>query len=83
MRFDWPTTYAFLATLRALVTVCEVKLADHDDGLRIASRYGFHIYDAVIVATALRRGATCLYSEDLQHGQVIDGKLTIHNPFRP
>ena len=82
MQFDWPTTFAFLATLRALVTVCEVKLADLDRGLAIASRYGFRIYDAVIVATAIRRGSTRLYSEDLQHQQVIDGCLTVINPFR-
>jgi predicted nucleic acid-binding protein len=82
MHFDWPTTFAFLATLRALVTVRDVKLADHDRGLRIASRYGFRIYDAVIVATAIGLGSTRLYSEDLQHGQVIDGGLTIINPFR-
>lgn len=37
-------------------------------------------WDALIVEAALASGATVLYSEDLQHGQVIDG-LTITNPF--
>ncbi|MEO6043003.1 MAG: hypothetical protein ABIQ47_03665 [Tepidiformaceae bacterium] len=37
-------------------------------------------YDSLIVAAALMGGCSRIYSEDLQHGQRIDG-LTIHNPF--
>ncbi len=39
------------------------------------------IWDAMIVEAALRSGAQTLYSEDLQHGQRIDG-MTIVNPFQ-
>jgi len=28
------------------------------------------------------RGASVLYSEDLHHGQIVDGKLSIRSPFR-
>lgn len=50
-------------------------------GLDIQARYGYGFYDALIVAAALEAGCTCLFSEDLQHGQKIEG-LTIENPFR-
>lgn len=33
------------------------------------------------VGTALVAGCTTLYTEDLQHGQVIDGRRTLVNPF--
>lgn len=33
------------------------------------------------IANALAAGCATLYSEDLQHGQVIDGRLTLVNPF--
>jgi predicted nucleic acid-binding protein len=49
--------------------------------LEIRARYQFRFYDALIVAAALAAGCTRLYSEDLQHGQRIEG-LTIENPFR-
>lgn len=52
------------------------------DALRIAGRYGLSFYDALIVAAALETGCITLYSEDMQHGLVIDGRLTIHNPFQ-
>ena len=38
-------------------------------------------YDSQIIAAALTAGCTVLYSEDMQHGQLIDGTLTIVNPF--
>jgi predicted nucleic acid-binding protein len=37
-------------------------------------------WDALVVEAALRAGATTLLTEDLQHGQRIDG-LTVSNPF--
>lgn len=49
--------------------------------LEIQQRYGFHFYDALIVAAALSAGCTRLLSEDLQDGQRIEG-LTIVNPFK-
>jgi predicted nucleic acid-binding protein len=50
------------------------------EALRIKDRYGFSLYDALIIASALHAGCKRLLSEDLQHGQVIDG-LKIVNPF--
>jgi predicted nucleic acid-binding protein len=49
--------------------------------LDIVGRYGFSWFDSLIVATALDAGCDTLYTEDLQHGQVIEGKLTVTNPF--
>lgn len=49
-------------------------------GLDLRERYGYSLYDAMIVAAALQVGATTLDSEDLQHGQRIEA-LTIRNPF--
>ncbi|MEZ5045296.1 MAG: PIN domain-containing protein [Saprospiraceae bacterium] len=48
---------------------------------QIADRYGFSFYDSLILAAALEAGCSVLYSEDLQHGQVIEQVLTVKNPF--
>lgn len=50
-------------------------------GINIADRYGFSHYDSLIIASALHAGCDTLFSEDLQHGQTIDGRLVIINPF--
>ena len=48
----------------------------------IAEQRGYGIFDALIVAAALRAGCDTLWSEDMQDGAVIDGRLRIVNPFR-
>jgi predicted nucleic acid-binding protein len=47
---------------------------------RISERFGFSIWDGLIIASALDAGCTTLYTEDLQHGQVVEG-VRIENPF--
>ena len=39
--------------------------------------------DSLIIAAALAADCNILYTEDMQHGQVINGKLTLLNPFLP
>lgn len=71
------------ATLDALCTVCQVEpltLPMQQQAVRIAERYGFTIYDATIIASAQAAGCNTLYTEDLQHGQRIDG-LLVCNPY--
>lgn len=48
--------------------------------LDIHARYRFGFYDSLIVAAAMEAGCKSLYTEDLQHGQRIEG-VTIVNPF--
>ncbi len=44
-------------------------------------RYGYSYWDSLIIATALQNDCSILYSEDMQHNQLIEGKLRIINPL--
>jgi predicted nucleic acid-binding protein len=57
-----------------------LDIKTHELGLDMAERYGFSIYDGLIVAAAVRAGCAILYMEDLQQGQMIE-KFQIRNPF--
>jgi predicted nucleic acid-binding protein len=57
-----------------------LMIETHERAVQIAERYGYSIFDSLIIAAALHVGATTLYSEDMRDGQAIDG-LTIRNPF--
>lgn len=70
-----------LDTIRAVCGVEPITLATHERGLAINERYGFSLYDSMIVASALIVDVKVLYAEDLQHGQVIDGQLRVVDPF--
>jgi predicted nucleic acid-binding protein len=82
MRMSWTDTHALLDLLRGLLTVHPFDLETHEAGLRLAERYGFAIFDAMIVASALHAGCDTLWSEDMQHGMTLDEGLRIVNPFR-
>lgn len=82
LRMPWDEIVEALAAFRVLCAApVAITIDTHDAALRIAQRYGFHIYDSLIVAAAIESDCTTLYSEDLQHGQTI-GSVTIRNPFR-
>ena len=79
----WEEIRDAVSALRTLCsTVLALDVAAHDEALRIAERYGYSIFDALIIASALQAGSDTLWSEDMQDGMVIDGRLRIVNPFR-
>jgi predicted nucleic acid-binding protein len=82
LRRPWEDVVDALAALRALSREClSITEQTHDLAVGLARRYGFSFYDALIVASALEANCTTLLTEDMQAGQVIDGRLTVHNPF--
>jgi predicted nucleic acid-binding protein len=71
-----------LAAIRVLCPPpLPITAATHEAALVIAGHTGYAIYDALIIASALEAGCGTLLSEDLQDGQLIDGRLTVRNPF--
>jgi predicted nucleic acid-binding protein len=81
LALDWPDVREVLTAVRANCEVAALTAAIHDRALAIAEAAGLHIYDAAIIAAAAENGCTTLCSEDLSHGQRIDG-VRIVNPFR-
>lgn len=80
---SWPDIAGALAALRQLCPApVALTLATHESALALAARYRVAFCDALILATALEAGCTTLLSEDLQDGQIIEGRLTVRNPFR-
>ena len=70
-----------LAVIRAVCRIVPIGEETHDLGLQVAERYGLSIYDSMILAAALLAGCKVVLSEDLQDGQIIEGRLEIRNPF--
>ena len=58
----------------------DVTLAFLNTALRIRKTHGFSFWDSAIVAAALALGCDRVYTEDLTHGQTVNG-LAIIDPF--
>lgn len=83
LRLSWPFVEERLSSICELLPIIRALDAEtHRDAMRIAQRYAIHIYDAMIVASALQSGCEVLLTEDMQDGLIIDGRLRIENPFR-
>jgi predicted nucleic acid-binding protein len=84
LRMSWPEAHESLAAIKGFCQVVgRIDLALHEDGIRLAERYRLQLFDAMIVAAALGSDCDTLWSEDMQHGLVVDGRLTVRNPFIP
>lgn len=70
-----------LQTVRKICRTEPLTESDHDHALDIMGRYKFSLYDSVIVASALRANCGILFTEDLQHGQLIEQQIKVINPF--
>ncbi len=81
LRLPFAEIREILDTVRAVCAVEPVTAATHDRGMTVCELYKFSLYDSMLVASALIAGAKVLYSEDLQHGQVLDRQLRVVNPF--
>jgi predicted nucleic acid-binding protein len=82
LKLDWP---AIVEARDQLVVLCALAvpmtLDIHVNAVEIAHRLRLSLWDALIVSAALSVGCSTLYSEDMHHGLVIAGTLTIVNPF--
>jgi predicted nucleic acid-binding protein len=71
----------FLDLFTSTFNVRSLDIDTFETGLIVSRRYGYHHYDSMIIAAALQAGCEKLYSEDMQHRQIIDKRLQIVNPF--
>ena len=83
LKLSWPDVQDAVANITRLCTsVTPLTLGTHTAAVQLAQRYRLAFWDAMIVAVALEAGCDTLYSEDMHHGLVVEGPLTILNSFR-
>lgn len=63
---------------------CNVQVVTYQTvakALDLKDRFGFSYYDSLILSSALESECRCVFTEDLNDGQVIEGSLKIENIF--
>jgi predicted nucleic acid-binding protein len=64
----------------AMLDVAEPKVSDILAAIDMHRLHGFSYWDALVLQMAKKAGCRVVLTEDMQHGQVIDG-VRIVNPF--
>ena len=62
-------------------SVSPVTILTIETALALKKKYGYQWYDCTILSSALLDDCAIIYSEDMQHNQLINEKLKIINPF--
>ena len=78
---DMATRHRVAADLLQSCRVVAIDQAIVTAAMQVEARYQVSYWDALILAAALAAGCDTLYSEDMQDGQVFEGRLTVRNPF--
>jgi predicted nucleic acid-binding protein len=58
-----------------------INKTTYDKAFNLRQQQKFSFWDSLIVASALENECSIIYTEDLQHNQLIENKLKIINPF--
>jgi len=58
-----------------------INTAEVIQALEINTKYNHSYWDSLIIATALLSKCSIIYSEDMQHNQLINNRIRILNPF--
>ena len=61
--------------------VVTLSTNNYNSAFDLRKKYSISFWDSLILASALENNCEILYSEDMQHNQIIENKLKIINPF--
>ena len=78
---NWGEIEIVVETIAGLCVVADLTLDGHRQALQLVQRYQLSWWDALQLAVSLDAGADTFYSEDLQGGLVLEGRMRIVNPF--
>ena len=67
--------------IAAVCSLHVVRLSTISLAFQVTRKHQYALYDALIIASALESGCSILYTEDMQHGHLVDNRLKIVNPF--
>ena len=81
LNFSTEELIFLLENFAQFFNIYTVNISTIKKALKIKEKYAYSYYDSVIIASALQTNCSTLYTEDMHHGQIIDNRLTIINPF--
>jgi len=79
-RFLAPREVDDLISLYKNWDVVEISLPIFEKSILISRKYKFSFWDSLILGAAIHKEVKILYTEDLNHGQIVEG-VKIVNPF--
>ena len=80
-KVEWKVIHIAINEITSCTMVFTNQIITILSAISIAEKYKYSFYDSLIIASAIETNCKTLYSENMQHNQMIDKKLQIVNPF--
>ena len=81
LQMPYAEVHELLHDIRHFCQVTPLTIETHELGLAYSGRFGYSVYDSMILAAATLADCRTLMSEDMQSNQIIMERLVIRNPF--
>lgn len=81
LKLDYDQIHRLVEGLGLVHEITAISLQTSELARAIAAESGYSYYDSLMLAAALATGCTTFYTEDMQHGHRLYGRLEIINPF--
>lgn len=80
-RASTSTVATIIDNLCDFTDIVKIEPTHIKKALTIKEKYRYSYFDSLIIASALEAKCKTLFTEDMQHGQLINNQLTIINPY--
>ena len=67
--------------LNDIFIIASLSLETTLSAIEIKNKYKYSFWDSLIISSAIENKCNILFSEDMQHGSIVESTLTIVNPF--
>jgi predicted nucleic acid-binding protein len=81
LKLSKETAFDFAKLIMGRFRVLQISEQILLKSFEVSIKYQLSSWDSIIIATALLHNCSIVYSEDMQDGLIIEGTLTIKNPF--
>jgi predicted nucleic acid-binding protein len=81
-KLEYSAIVKVISEIHASFQVITVQPDTIKQTLNLAQIYRYSYYDSLIIASALEQSSNILFSEDMQHEQIIEHHMLILNPFK-
>lgn len=81
LKLSKETAFDFAKLIMGRFRVLQISEQNLLKSFEVSIKYQLSSWDSIIIATALLHNCSIVYSEDMQDGLIIEGTLTIKNPF--
>ena len=63
------------------INIHQIRTHTTLNAVKLKQKYGYSWWDSLLLSSALENNCSIIYSEDMQHCQIIENSLKIINPF--